>query len=292
MRNSDSEIKLRQARLCGEEKAAEFGFTALPVDPFKIASAVGITVQAKPGSAIGVAGMLLKHGNSFGILYGTHIKSEGFQRFSVGHELGHYFLPGHIDAVLKNDLHESRAGIASNNPYEMEADQFSAGLLMPRKLFTPAIRKAGDGLAAIEYLAGLCNASLTSTAIRFTQCSTEPVAVIISTGKNVDYCLVSDTLKEIDGIDWIRKRELMSRNAPTFDFNQNVGKVRQPARVQGTSNLQDWFGGRRNLEINEDVIGLGGYGKTLTVLYGIEINDEDEANEDDLLESWTPRFRR
>jgi len=292
MRNSDSEIKLRQACLCGEGKAAECDFTMLPVDPFKIASEVGITVEAKPDTAIGVSGMLLKHGNNFGILYATHIKSEGFQRFSVGHELGHYFLPGHIDALLKNNFHESRAGFASNDQYEMEADQFSVGLLMPRKLFIPAMRKAGDGLAAIERLAGLCRASLTSTAIRFAQCSSEPIAVIISTGKNVDYCVMSGALKEIDSIEWIRKREMIPRNTPTCDFNQDAVKVQQAARVQGTSNIQDWFGGRRSLEINEDVIGLGSYGKSLTVLYGIEINDEDEANEDDLLDSWTPRFRR
>lgn len=292
MRNSDTEFKLRQARLCGEGKAAEFGFTALSVDPFEIASKVGITVQAKPHSAIGVSGMLLKHGNNFGILYATHIESEGFQRFSVGHELGHYFLPGHMDAVLKNNIHESRAGFASHDQYEMEADQFSVGLLMPRKLFAPAICRAGEGLAAIEHLAGLCKTSLTSTAIRFAQCSSERIAVVVSIGNNVDYCFMSDALKDIDGIDWIRKREVISRDTPTFAFNQSTGQVRQVARVQATSNMQDWFGGRRSLEINEDIIGLGSYGKTLTVLYGIDITDEDEASEDELVDSWTPRFRR
>lgn len=292
MRNNEIEAKLRQARLCGEETAVEFGFTALPVDPFEIAQKVGITVQAKPDTAIGVSGMLLKHGNNFGILYATHIDSEGFQRFSVGHELGHYFLPGHMDAVLKNGVHESRAGFASHDPYEMEADQFSAGLLMPRKLFTPAMRHAGEGLAAIEHLANLCKTSLTSTAIRYVQCSSDPVAIVISHGSNIDYCFMSDTLKEVDGIDWIRKREAISKDAPTFAFNQDAGKVRQGARIQATANLQDWFGGRRSIEISEDAIGLGGYGKTLTVLYGMDIPDEDEDNEDDLVESYTPRFRR
>ena len=95
--------------------------------------------------------MLLRHGDNFGILYATHIQSSGFQRFSVGHELGHYFLPGHIDAVLGNgNIHESRAGFASSDKYEMEADYFAAGLLMPQKLFTPAMRHAGEGLAAIK----------------------------------------------------------------------------------------------------------------------------------------------
>jgi hypothetical protein len=40
------------------------------------------------------------------------------------------------------------------------------------------------------------------------------------------------------------------------------------------------------------MIGLGSYGKTLTVLYGIELPDEDDQDDDSLQESWTPRSRR
>ncbi|MGB8741579.1 MAG: hypothetical protein WCD52_15455, partial [Xanthobacteraceae bacterium] len=40
-----------------------------------------------------------RHGNAFGILYATHVPSEGFQRFSVGHELGHYFLGSSLNRV-------------------------------------------------------------------------------------------------------------------------------------------------------------------------------------------------
>jgi hypothetical protein len=51
--------------------------------------------------------------------------------------------------------------------------------------------------------------------------------------------------------------------------------------------------GRRRIDIREDVVGLGSYEKTLTILYEIEIPDEDEEEaEESLVESWTPRFRR
>jgi len=39
------------------------------------------------------------------------------------------------------------------------------------------------------------------------------------------------------------------------------------------------------------MIGLGSYGKTLTLLYGIELPDEDDQDDDSLQESWTPQFR-
>lgn len=286
MINNDAKERLRNARLCGEEKALEYGFSSFPIDPFHIGQKAEIEIQAKPKTEAGVSGMLLKHGNNFGILYATHIGSEGFQRFSIGHELGHFFLDGHMDAVLKNNIHESRSGFTSNNTYEMEADQFAVGLLMPRKLFSPALRKAGEGLAAIEHLAELCKTSLTSTAIRFTQCSNEPVAIIVSNGNTIDYCCMSDSMKEIKGINWLRKKERLSEETPTFAFNQD-----KSVRLTTTSDLQDWFGGNKSISINEDIINLDSYGKTLTVLHGLDINDEEEENDYDLVEVYSSRFR-
>src|SRR3546814_8530393 len=142
------------------------GITTLPVDPFMIAASRDIEVKEKRDTTGGVSGMLLRHGDVFGILYATHIRSEGFHRFSVGHELGHYFLDGHIDHILPKDgIHTSHAGFVSANPYELEADQFAAGLLMPATPFKRALEKKEAGLQGGESLAGLCKTSLTATAI-------------------------------------------------------------------------------------------------------------------------------
>lgn len=282
------------ASLAAEQIVKGLGITSLPIDPFGIARDRGIEVVAKPAQATGVSGMLIRVGNEFAIAYATHIDNEPFQRFSVSHELGHYYLPGHVDAVIgENGIHESRAGFASNDRYEIEADRFAAAFLMPRHLFFPALQNAGEGLAAIEKLAGVCKTSLHATAIRYTQCTRDPMAIVISTGSRIDHCFMSDALRAGDGIDWIRKREAVPRNTPTFAFNQDGENVRRAVRIEDFSNLQAWFGGRRNIEVCEDVIGLGRYGKTLTVLYNIELPDADEEEEEAaLIDSWTPRFQR
>lgn len=104
---------------------------------------------------------------------------------------------------------------------------------------------------------------------------------------------MSEALKGVEGIDWLRKRDLLPPTSPTYAFNQDPANVRAAARVEGTSNLQDWFGGKRRIAIDEDVIGLGSYGRTLTVLYNIDVPEpEEEEDEAALIESWTPRFRR
>ena len=284
-----------RATLAAERVVKERSIEALPIDPIAIAMHLGIEVKPKPSSAHGVSGMLLRHDNNFGIAYATHISSIGFQNFSVAHELGHYFLPGHIDAVLADgEIHESHAGFASGDHYEIEADHFAAAMLMPHGLFMSAMRTAGDGLPAIERLAEQCHTSLTATAIRYARCTRDPVAIILSTGSRIDYCFMSNALKDVEGINWIRKGEALPSGTATLAFNQRAEHIRRARRRDDVSDLQQWFGGDRNLSVTEEVRGLGGYGKTLTVLSAPDIYEQIEAIEEGeyLANSWTPRFQR
>ena len=138
-------MKLKLAKQKAEAFLRDEGLTELAVDPFAIAASRDIEVCAKPSTAEGVSGMLLRHGDTFGIVYATHIPSEGFQRFSIAHELGHYFLEGHVDHILPKDgTHQSRAGFVSADPYEMEADHFAAGLLMPSSPFKKEIGREDE----------------------------------------------------------------------------------------------------------------------------------------------------
>jgi hypothetical protein len=59
----------------------------------------------------------------------------------------------------------------------------------------------------------------------------------------------------------------------------------------------DWLGGTRSAIVTEEVVGLGRYGKTLTVLSSSRIGREedgltDDDNDEEIAERWTPRFRR
>lgn len=52
-------------------------------------------------------------------------------------------------------------------------------------------------------------------------------------------------------------------------------------RAEGSSYLDDWFDGAPQVEVNEDVVGLGSYGKTLTVLFTDEDLEDEDDDEDD-----------
>lgn len=272
----------------------ELGIKTLPVCPFAITRELEIEVQPLPARAQrGVSGMLLHFDGSFGILYATYIDNDGFKRFSVGHEIGHFRLPGHYESVLRNGAHTSYAGFVSKDRYELEADHFSAALLMPGRMFDSAMDKAGSGLDAINTVAGQCITSLTATAIRYAQRTSDAAAIVVSSGQSIDYCFMSDSLRDVRGLDWIRKGSVVPRGSVTSGFNGNPDNIARGERADGESNLQDWFGGDLDVELGEEVVGLGAYGKTLTVLTASDLPDEEEIEEEeDLTESWTPRFRR
>ena len=275
----------------------ELKIDGLRIDPEEIATRKDILVKGKPDTAPGVSGMLVKAGDQFGIMYATNIRSKGFQKFSIAHEIGHYCIDGHVEALLESGTHFSHAGFVSADPFEQEADYFAAALLMPEMPFKKALDRHETGFAAVEALRKECETSLTATAIRYATLTRDGVAIILSIGKTIDYCFMSDGLKAAKGISWIWKGSPVPLNTLTSSFNALAENVQLGRNDEGDGRLNDWMGGDKVYRIREEVVGLGQYGRTLTIFSCAALNadqgyDEgDEEDEDELIEKWTPRFR-
>lgn len=171
-------LSQQEAERCAHEVLADLQIITLPVLPIRIAERRDILVKPFPSDKPGIAGCLMMQGGQFGIGYANHLANEGFVNFTVGHELGHYHLPGHIDFLFGegNSAHFSPRAFTSSEPHEKQADSFSAALLMPEHLFLPAMRDAGAGLKAVKKMADICRTSLNATAIRYGQLAEDPVA--------------------------------------------------------------------------------------------------------------------
>lgn len=286
-----ADLARHTAGKAAERFLQEQGITSLPINPIALAEALGITVIEKPDVSEGVSGALVKIDSQFVIAYATHIRSDGFRRFSIGHELGHYLLEGHAEALLptRRPIHQSQAGYRSEDRFEREADHFSARLLMPNPLFAQAMRSAGDGLEAIISLASLCETSLLATANRYIEETDLPMAMVVSADQRIEYAFLSDELKEFRDITWPKKGCAVPA-VSTATFNHTDANFRNVQREEHASDLRDWFGGSRSVPLTEEIIGLGGYGKTLTILSTDTFADDDDEDKD-LEERWTPRFR-
>jgi Zn-dependent peptidase ImmA (M78 family) len=271
----------------------ERGISALPIDPFAIAQQSGIEVYAKDPGDAGVSGMLIKSADSFAIAFATHIPSEGFQRFSVAHELGHYFTPGHCTELFKAGVtvHSSQAGYRSSNKTEREADEFACGLLMPERLFLAAARKFDDGLGAVESLARMCKTSLVATAIRFVETARSPVAAVVSKDGLIEFCFLSKALLEFPNLEWPKRGTSLPAGTITARISQDSNAVEGGQRDAEEGELQDWVGGPRSVPILEEAIGLGRYGRTLTIITS-ETYADDLDDDAELIDRWTPKFGR
>lgn len=272
----------RVASQAAHELLAEVSWRGTPVDPIAIATSLGIVVQASAKLGGSFSGCLMQSGQIFGILFTTTIANEGFKRFTVGHELGHFRLPEHRATLLRDGAsHYSQSNFTSNDWFEVEADTFAAALLMPEDVFRAEIRRRPLGIPAVKALADTFSTSLTSTAIRYAQLTPDPVAIVVSEGRSVRYCFVSPCLDRVRGV-FLRHGSPLPPKSATARFNRDLENVRQAREVEDRSHMSVWFDSvSRDFEVNEDVIGLGAYGRTLTVLHATELPPEDGEDEED-----------
>ncbi len=279
-----------RAERSAEALRSHLGLHEPYVDPVAAAESLGIVVRSSDDLGTSFSGCLMLAGRTFGILYSTSIDNEGYQRFTVSHELGHHELRDHHEVILANGRHLSASDFTSNQWYEIEADAFASNFLMPRMLFESSIGKFPQGKEAVKGLSRLFGTSLTSTAIRYAQLSADPVAVIVSSGQQVLYCFMSESLTRIRGA-FIRKGAPVPSKTTTGRFNRDKHNVDFAREDEGTSYLSQWVENPvQDFELYEDLIGLGRYGKTLTILFAPAVPDLDQ--EGDIDDQFTPDGKR
>ena len=108
------------------------------------------------------------------------------QRFTLGHELGHFMLPKHnyfMNCTSSNM--QNRSGLDS---IEVEANEFSAQLLMPEPLFTghPDYPEFPDCRALVS-LADRCDVSFKACAYRYQDLSKHLLGMVFSRDGTVSY---------------------------------------------------------------------------------------------------------
>ncbi|AUH64144.1 ImmA/IrrE family metallo-endopeptidase [Paracoccus zhejiangensis] len=282
------------AQKTGERVARAYGMTQLPIDPFAIAAAEQIEISALPAGEGGVSGVFLMSGLQAAILYRASPRHPGFERFSVAHELGHYFIEGHPEMILSGGgRHESRAGFrGTRSAVEVEADHFAAALLMPPPAVQAVLARAPIGLEAVRRLKAEAIVSMTAAAIACARHAAHPMAIIVSRGQAVDYAFLSPGFRRLGRLIFPRKGDPLPAGA-TASFNLDAAKVRKAATATGHCRIGDWFDIDRDIDLDEEIIGLGRSGRTLTVLSSEDLPAEDlfgsEPPGSD--QPWSPRFR-
>lgn len=245
------------------------------VDPEKIARAegIGFRYESFPESFDGV--LLHDLGGFYIICNGRRFgRGSPRARFTFAHELGHYFIPDHREALELGEwgTHYSRVEYASNDIRESEADCFAANLLLSEGPFREVFgRTTGPALERIGKLAGHFGVSFTATAYRALKLGLfrAPAAIFRwdSLGTQVGR-LLSETTAVID-----RKYLTLTTVPPADSLTLRMIESVGYGHTAGLTHLMNWFTGLTGYErddqrlVTEEVKSLGQYG-WITLVHG------------------------
>jgi Zn-dependent peptidase ImmA (M78 family) len=260
----------RNARERAREVQQEHGINEWPLVPEKIAEAAGLPVEELSGFPKNTYGALYKNGNGFRIVISADCHTEGQRRFTICHELGHYFLDGHADVLFDHgaDVHMSDTSHfrAKKHWYEVEADAFAAELLVPTSMARAVLTKAGSGLTAVRAIERTFGTSLSCAAVRFANLTADPAAVILSRGREIEWVSWSTPMQQHAFTRGGMKGEWAPPRSMTYALARAHQRVLAGEIADGEGLLAEWFDGAPAVVVTEEAVGLGPYGRVLTVL--------------------------
>lgn len=263
----------------------ELGICDVPVVPDAVARAKAIRLE-EHRSPPEVYGALYLDGAGFGIVVSTACHGPGHRAFTIAHELGHYHIDGHVEAMFPDGQHQqvfSSAGHfrSRRDPREREADWFAAELLMPERWAGPRCRPLAPTVAAIQHLATDFGVSLPCAGVRYTELSEEPVALVLSQDGQIEWLAFSQRMSDHG---WSRrswKRELVPTHSATRRLARDRAHVERGDTDEASGLLCEWFDGAPTaVTLEEEALGLGRYGRVLTVLSAPGLRTEEEIMEE------------
>jgi Zn-dependent peptidase ImmA (M78 family) len=157
-----------------------------PVPVEEIARITGIIkILPLPVASENIEGILLSDKDkSRGVIFFNDKRPVGRQRFSIGHELGHFLIPSHSASVrecssadlLQYDCRE-----------ESEANDFAKKLLLPEHLLSHEIKDKVLDISLINQQSALFKMSFEATANTVVSLSSEAVAIVYIKDRTVRY---------------------------------------------------------------------------------------------------------
>lgn len=272
----------------------------IPVPIDSIARALDITSIEPIQTEQFEGGLITDRSKSSGIILVKGTEDElalGFtkrQRYTIGHELGHFLIPTHMptsdDQFLctSGDMSQSAKSKAIDKKVRMEAEanRFAANILMPRKLFQADLRRTRAlDIDLLVRLSERYDVSKEAAARRFCDLVDSPSAIVFSENGKFRYAVRSTGFPFVP----LSKGTPLPHGTLTKTFCGSVGEISDMDAVPAS----DWTDEKelRTKSLYEQVlVQMGGY--RLTLLQMDEDELEDDEYEDELDESYEVRFKR
>ncbi|WP_352422968.1 ImmA/IrrE family metallo-endopeptidase [Proteiniphilum sp.] len=175
--------------------ADEYFYDSL-ICPYKLLKIYGITYSfADYGNAFD--GLLEYRAGKFHVYLNSHSVKHKYVprvRFTLAHELGHYVIDEHRNALKKRLVspHPSFTNFASDNEAELEADFFASSLLLPKARLLNDIYKRKFSFNLIEEIAAKYQTSIAATLIKFASIGNHPIMIICTINRQIKWFKYSE----------------------------------------------------------------------------------------------------
>jgi Zn-dependent peptidase ImmA (M78 family) len=199
------------------------------------------------------------------------IRSPGRKRFTIAHEIGHFVLHGYDDhsSICKEEDIEGWAKHGDGK--ERQADDFAAELLIPATAVALHLVSNSPSLSVIESIANDCGASLSASAWRYCDLTSEQCAVVWSENEEVAWSKASSEFPF-----FIKKGKRIEQASYAYTCFKGEPVPTRPELVPAEAWIDSW-----NLiegsQIYEESRALPAYGSVLTLIW---IKDRVERKSD------------
>lgn len=163
----------------------------VPIPVEEIARVVGIEeIKAVPGDKF-EGSLICDPPKARGVILYNGSRRRTRQRFTIAHELGHFLLPWQRKTQFECSGQDLAARGASTD-WEVQANEFAAGLLLPDTLFKPLAHQLGEPeIDHVVTLGERFETSIEFTARRYVELSEHVCAVVFSKENVVRYSVWS-----------------------------------------------------------------------------------------------------
>ena len=273
MSRSNLSASRREEIIALAEEVAETHCPGQFIDPIRILHNKGITYSFNYYGN-GFDGMLEHRRGRFHIYCNLDRLSNATSpraRFTQGHEIGHYFIDAHRNALLRGvPPHFSITDqVDPERIVEEEADLFSSHFLMPPQRFQSAFREQPPGLNGIVGTSKHFNVSCSSAAIRFLSQSPEPLALAYWRNDKTPWTEVNTAFRTMGLIHVMKRADRLPPDCATsLAIADNPNAFSNPRTSVSVASF--WFtgihsGSALDIVLHEEALRLGRFG-VLTVL--------------------------
>jgi hypothetical protein len=196
------------------------------------------------------------------------IRSLGRKRFTIAHEIAHFVLHGYGSICKEKDIEGWAKG---GNDKERQADDFAAELLIPATAVTPYLHSSSPSLKVVESIATDCGASLSASAWRYCDLTSEPCAIVWSENEEIVWSKASSEFPF-----FIKKGRRIEPESYAYNCFKGEAVPTHPELVPAEAWIDSW-NLMQGSKIYEESRVLLSYGSVLTLIW---INDRIERKSD------------